>query len=135
MGHTGKKDSQLAIEYYKQAAEQGLVFAMNSLGQIFMLGDGVEWDYESAMYWFQQAESAGNTEALINISRLYFNGWGVEKNHRTAVQYLWVASDAGNPAAKKMLESLGVSDRGVQAATPDVDGGEKVQRRAGSGGR
>ena len=68
------QDYAEASKWYRLAAEQGYVYAQNSLGIMYAEGQGVEQDYVQAYMWFNLAAThvrASNTEgrALVIKNR------------------------------------------------------------------
>ena len=65
------KDYEKALEYYRQAAEQGNGEAMNELGDFYKMGKGVEKDTTQAIYWFEKSVETGEALAMLNLGVLY----------------------------------------------------------------
>ena len=60
------KDDQLAIKWYKLAAEQGHARAQAALGGMYALGQGVPKDYVLAYKWVNLAAAQGHKNASNN---------------------------------------------------------------------
>ncbi len=54
-----RKDYAGAMHWYRQAADQGVDEAQNSIGLLYANGWGVTQDYGEAMHWFRQAADQG----------------------------------------------------------------------------
>jgi hypothetical protein len=94
-----------ALRWFRQAADKGHSDAMNKIGIMYAMGQGVEADTTMAMGWFRQAAEMGNTYAMGNIGELYAKGDGVGKDCGAARQWLAKAAAAGLEAAKQYLRS------------------------------
>ncbi len=49
------KDHNLALEWYRRAAAQGLAEAQDAIGVMFMQGESVSQDYQQALAWYRKA--------------------------------------------------------------------------------
>lgn len=54
-----KENFTKAKEYYLKAAEKGNAYAENRLGEMYLLGLGVEVDKKQARYWFERSANKG----------------------------------------------------------------------------
>ena len=73
---TGVKQSyEMARILYEQAAQQGYVFAMYSLGVMYEEGRGVEQSYERAKEYYERAAQLGYAKAQFNLGFMYYNNW------------------------------------------------------------
>jgi hypothetical protein len=61
----------------KKAAEQGDARAQNSLGQMYVSGQGVPQDYKEALKWFRLAAEQGHEDAQFGLAVMYITGDGV----------------------------------------------------------
>jgi hypothetical protein len=94
-----------ALRWFRQAADKGHSDAMNKIGIMYAMGQGVEADAAMAMGWFRQAAEMGNTYAMGNIGELYAKGDGVGKDCGAARQWLAKAAAAGLESANQYLRS------------------------------
>jgi TPR repeat protein len=60
---SAQKDAVRARQLYEQAASLGSAIAMDDLGRMYVLGDGVAKDPVAARKWFELAANAGVAEA------------------------------------------------------------------------
>jgi uncharacterized protein len=60
------QDLPLAASWYRKAADQGLSAAQNSLGKLYMNGNGVPRDLMQAHMWFNLAATRGDPQAARN---------------------------------------------------------------------
>jgi S1-C subfamily serine protease len=94
-----------ALRWFRQAADTGHSDAMNKIGIMYAMGQGVEADHAMAMGWFRQAADMGNPYAMGNIGELYAKGDGVAKDCGAARQWVAKAAAAGLENAKQYLRS------------------------------
>ncbi len=90
----GVTDKQVALKWYKCAAEGDLPVAENELGVRNQDGDGVEQNYVQAAYWFRKAaehvpDLGGAGQGRNNLGNLYVEGHGVPKDYVQA--YMWLS--------------------------------------------
>ncbi len=78
------QDVKEAIRWYKAAAEQENVYAMERLGYIYGNGLGIPRDYAEAYAWNLKAATKGSPDAAWNLGSFYLNGLGVERNDAEA---------------------------------------------------
>ena len=103
-----------AIDYYKEAAEQGNAEAQNSLGIMYYNGEGVEKNYTEAVKWYRKAAEQGNADAHINLGNRYYYGEGVEKNYSEAVKWYRKAAEQGNARGQNNLGLSYYNGEGVE---------------------
>jgi len=108
-----RKDFAKAMQWYRQAADQGVQEAQNSIGKLYLNGWGVTQDYGAAMQWFRRAADQGYTAAHYNIGLLYERGWGVERDYGEAMRWFRKAADQGNAFAQTHIGGLYYLGQGV----------------------
>ena len=79
-----KQDFNLAIEYYKMAAEKGNRQSCENLGYCYYYGRDGEPDYEKAFHYFALGAFDGHLISLYKVGDMYYNGYYVEKNLKEA---------------------------------------------------
>jgi S1-C subfamily serine protease len=99
------KEFSEALRWFRQAADKRHTDAMNKIGIMYAMGQGVEVDYAMAMSWFRQAAQMGNTYAMGNVGELYAKGDGVTRDCGVARQWVAKAAAAGLAYAKQYLQS------------------------------
>lgn len=64
------KDTQEAVKWFQEAAEQGHRLSQNELGKAYYFGSGVKRNYEEALFWFLLAASneEGNFVENVNLT-------------------------------------------------------------------
>ena len=78
-----------AVSWYKKSADQGYSGALNNLGNMYYLGEGVEQDCKKAMLYYHKAiQSNGyNAVAAFNLGELYETGKCVKKDLKHAAKW------------------------------------------------
>jgi len=85
---------------YRIAAEAGVGWAMNNLGNNYRHGDGVAEDVQQAIKWYQKAiETSNHSWANLHMGELYIAGNGVPINGKKAREHFEETIKAGNDKA------------------------------------
>ena len=71
----------------EQKAAQGDIDAMYDVGYIYLIGDGVEIDYDKAFEYFTKAADKGMAQAYGSVGYCYQNGLGVEADLDKMLEY------------------------------------------------
>ncbi|QDY70935.1 caspase family protein [Qingshengfaniella alkalisoli] len=95
-----------ALTFYEQAASQGDLRAMVSLGLIKETGDGVPKDVPAAISLYERAAQGGSPDGAINLAVALFQGSGINQDIPRAIDLLKQASDAGSAIATYNLGVL-----------------------------
>lgn len=103
---------------YEKSAQQGNAAALRSLGQLHMMGYGVEKSEEKAIEYYTKASELGSTAAQIDLGVSYYLGAGVEKNPDTALIWLKKAAENGNADALWQIGSLYFTEKRFDEARP-----------------
>lgn len=109
-GHFPNYSAQLAVKWYRKAAEQGHAEAQYRLGNIFetgrpsgggMLGGSRRIDVDSAeaATWYRLAAEQGHVVAQIWLGRMYERGEGVPQDAVMAHKWYNMASAQGHELA------------------------------------
>jgi TPR repeat protein len=101
-----------------EAAEQGDVEAMNSLGVLFAANARVASDYSMALYWFQRAVDAGSVSAMHNMAHMYLRGLGVARDYANAFRWFRRAADGGNASAMHSVAAMAENGLGTGRDLP-----------------
>ena len=71
-GYGTKADSEIAMDYYRKAADAGNSYAMVYVACMYELGqDFVKQDLDKAFEWYKKAADLGNPEAMIYLGDMY----------------------------------------------------------------
>lgn len=90
----------------KKAAEQGNAMAQNTLGFLFLNGQGVTRDYNEAVKWFRLAAEQCYSEAQYNLAIMYKLGQGVEQNDTEVIKWFQAAAEQGHGNAQNLLADM-----------------------------
>ncbi len=105
-GEEVEQDYEGSIAWYKKAAREGNVEAMNKVGDMYANGQGVIKDYEEAMVWYKKAAEKGNAEAMNNIGYMYEHGQGVVEDYEKAMSWYKKAASKGYKAAINNIDDI-----------------------------
>ena len=96
----------LAKRQYQAEAEAGNLQAQTVLGNLYLLGLGVEADGRLVARWYLKAALAGFVPAQINLGQLYLNGRGVPRHIGNAVGWFHLARSAGSKRAAQHMDYI-----------------------------
>ena len=94
-GRAVPQDDQLAVQWYRKAAEQGNASGQNNLGWMYKEGRGVPQDDQLAVQWYRKAAEQGNASGQNNLIWMYKEGRGVPKNYVYAYMWMNIAAFGG----------------------------------------
>lgn len=101
-----KQDPATAARTYLiPAAEAGDTDAMNALGTLYQIGNGVPYDPAAAEVFFRKAAMAGNAKAQANLGEHLDPSSKKESLRIEAFAWLFIAEEGKNVYAKKILKS------------------------------
>lgn len=92
--------ANMSVADDEDAAKRGDANAEYNLGTRYLLGNGVQQNYQTALAWYQAAAAKGNANALNTIGSLYYEGLGVGQNFATALQWFQRAAARGDANAE-----------------------------------
>ncbi len=118
------RDDELAVSWFRRAAEQGFAAAQSILGLSYLNGRGVAQDDELAVSWFRRAAEQGHAEAQNNLGAMYVNGRGVEQDSELAVSWFRRAAEQGHATAQQNLDNLRETDRGTDTGAGALGRGD-----------
>ena len=108
-----KGDFATAESIWRKHAEAGDGQAMNNLGVLYDLGQGVEPDTGRALHWFAESAKTGHPSGMSNYGRMLEQGRGIEANPAEAARWFDLAARQGQPEAQYNLGMLYELGRGV----------------------
>ena len=117
-GNGVSKNDELAVKWYRKAADQGNAVAQSRLGIMYRIGQGVNRDKEESVRWYHKAAKQGNSQAMFNLGVSYYNGDGVPSDPNIAYAWFLLAQEAGNPAAHDAVKRSAAE--GGRLGTPDA---------------
>lgn len=100
--------------WFKASADQGYVYAQASLCPMYMIGQGVEIDYDKMFYYATEADKQGEPEGTHYLGLCYLYGYGVDQNYSLAVETLQRAVDDGCERSMATLGGMYLSGAGVE---------------------
>lgn len=106
MSQSEKLSPKQYVQKCKSAADRGNVIAQNTLGYLYLNGQGVSQNYEQAVNWFRKAAQQEYRDAQYNLSVMYKLGQGVEQDHSEGLKWLEKAAAYGHAAAQNSLGDL-----------------------------
>ena len=95
IGQGIRQDNTEAANWYRKAAEQGVVGAQYNLGTMYVFGQGVAKDYAEAVKWFRKAADQGYVEAQYNLGVSYRDGQGVAQDFHEALTWFRKGGGSG----------------------------------------
>jgi len=107
--HVSQKEQISKHDYVikcKKAASQGNVIAQNTLGFLYLNGQGVSSDYKEAVKWFKKAAEQGYDAAEFNLAIMYKLGQGVELDLPESFKWLQSAAAKGYADAQYSLGNM-----------------------------
>jgi len=107
-GEGVKKDRDLAIYWFRRAADHDFAEAQYRLGRA-----NLGYDNEEAARWFKEAVKQGHVPSLNHLATLYEQGQGVPKDLGAAFHLRHQAADRGDAIAEAMLGGMYADGRGV----------------------
>jgi len=93
------KNNEMAMKWYRKAADLGLPLGMLNTGGLFE----IQGDWDQAFHWYKKAAQAGQPDGMHNLAVCYFHGYGVARDRELADEWLHKAAAAGSDASKKAL--------------------------------
>ncbi len=97
----------VAMAQYRRAADAGDAAAQTVVGNLYLLGLGVDSRPYEAARWYLKAALSGHIPAQINLGQLYAVGRGVPRDTIKSVGWLYLAANAGSERAENYLEFIG----------------------------
>ena len=120
VSHYDKQEYEQAVEYFRQAAEQGHSDAQTYLGYCYDFGQGVAQDYNEAVKWYRKAAEQGDAEAQFNLGDCYEIGQGVAQDYNEAVKWYKKQPNKGLQERNTILASATIRARGSQKTTKNL---------------
>ena len=128
----GKRgDYGQALKIFRSLAAQGDARAQNSLGYMYLNGQGVTQDHQEAAKWYRLAAAKGFSDAQYNLGLMYGKGEGVTQSYQEALKWWKLAAAKGDAEAQY---NIGVMYDKGQGVTQDYKEALKWWRLAAAQG-
>ena len=105
-----ERDAKLGMYYINQAAEQGLLAALEQLGRYYNKGTLVFEDKNRALTYFREAALQGHLQAQISYITLLNQGYGSPHDYEDAYRVLYnnvIPNGKTKRIAEVLLATLG----------------------------
>jgi TPR repeat protein len=102
-----------AVTQLRKAAEQSYAGAQNSLGFMYLYGQGVPQDYGQALMWYRKAVEQGYAPAQNSLGFMYQNGHGIPQDYAQALMWYRKAAEQGDARARINLGFMYQNGQGV----------------------
>ena len=109
-----EKNYELALEWFKKAAEQNYPPAICNLGHCYYTGNGTEKNITKAAELYTVALKLDYYPIYSKMARCYMEGIGVEKDVGKAISLLQYASDKNDAKAQVNLGACYLDGLGVE---------------------
>jgi TPR repeat protein len=92
------RDPNMALEWWRKAAEQGLPQAeyKYNMGVSYFSGEGTPKDEKEAVSWWLKAAKHGSPDSDCALGTAYSQGLGVPKDYREAIKWFRRGAEAGH---------------------------------------
>jgi TPR repeat protein len=109
-----------ALILFKTFAQEGSLFALTEIGNIYELGGGgVTQDFKQAKHWYERAIAEGNdSDAYVALARLYYLGRGVSRDSTKAYELYSAIEKELRPG---VLYILGYMHEHGEGVTKDIN--------------
>jgi len=115
LGYGGAElDTEIAVYWYRQAAETNDFRGMLELGNCYNQGLGIEKNIELDFYWYIKAAEQGYTVAMNQIGQSYRYGFDTEKDIEKAIFWYLKAAKKGDRYAQLIIGELYYDGEGFQ---------------------
>ncbi|KAL2824170.1 hypothetical protein BDW59DRAFT_89155 [Aspergillus cavernicola] len=91
--------------------------AAGHIGLMYLRGEGVEQNFETAYNWFKNGLANGDALCQHSIGLMFLHGFGVQQDAFKASSYFKSAADQDYPAAETRLGTLFLDQGDVPTAT------------------
>ncbi len=123
-----QKDYETAVTYLTRAVECQYTLAGTTLGWMYLVGQGVEIDYQKAKEFYLVAANGGDAEAMHRLGEVYENHLpDVEQHERIAMSWYQQSALLGNYDAMYHMGTL--CQKGI-AVTKDAAKAEEWYLKA-----
>ncbi|MBT4891116.1 MAG: sel1 repeat family protein [Rhodospirillales bacterium] len=104
-GYGIPQDYEIAVSWFKSAAEQGVANAQSMLGVMYYGGEGVPQNDELAFNWNSLAAEQGNATSQALLGMMYAGGRGTASVDYIRA-YMWLELARTNDGISEQMYSL-----------------------------
>ena len=98
---------ELSVKYFPLAADNGILAAINKMGELYLFGEVIPANLTKAISCFTAASEQGYGKASYWLGRLHTDGIGqLEKDTQKAMNYYRKAIEQGYEEAREWMEQL-----------------------------
>lgn len=98
---------ELSVKYFQLAADNGILAAINKMGELYLFGEVIPANLTKAIFCFTAASEQGYGKASYWLGRLHTDGIGqLEKDTQKAMNYYRKAIEQGYEEAREWMEQL-----------------------------
>ena len=98
---------ELSVKYFQLAADNGILAAINKMGELYLFGEVIPANLTKAISCFTAASEQGYGKASYWLGRLHTDGIGqLEKDTQKAMNYYRKAIEQGYEEAREWMEQL-----------------------------
>ncbi|KAF9127994.1 hypothetical protein BGW39_005440 [Mortierella sp. 14UC] len=94
------QDSEAAMKWFLQAANQGHPAAQYYVGLMYYRGLGVPVDKQTAAEWFLKAANQKEVHSQVLLGEMYLHGQGIPEDPSRALQWLLPPANEGHAEAQ-----------------------------------
>ena len=99
------------LNYLQDAAVMGFDKAQAQLARMFMIGDGVEQDFDIAFEMASKAAAQMNADGMSAIGTMHYLGWGRRVDEKTAFEFFNAAAELGDVKPKNASVTCSLKER------------------------
>lgn len=103
------QDMHEAVNWYREAAEQGNVAVQYNLAVVYCDGEGIDQDYTESFKWLRKAAEAGNPSAQYHLGYSYYSGIFTARDVGRGLVWFRKAAEQGYTRAQDTLRDLGIT--------------------------
>jgi TPR repeat protein len=103
------KDYPKAKTYFEEATQLGFVRSTVNLGVLYLQGEGVTQNYQTAAALFKKGAERSDSYGMFFYAECLAEGKGVQKDVGTATEWAKKAAQAGNPLAIQWCKAKNIT--------------------------
>jgi serine/threonine protein kinase/TPR repeat protein len=103
------KDYQKARAYFEEATQLGFVRSMVNLGVLYLQGEGVTQNYQTAATLFKKGAERSDSYGMFFYAECLSEGKGVQRDVGAATEWAKKAAQSGNPLAIQWCKAKNIS--------------------------